>query len=118
VYDTVPVLRPQIKVTLCNLICYCHFQIHEISHILNYFIKCLYVMTVLLSGNKCLYVMIVLHPGNKKFMYIQVFSTLFLDHPPYWQAIRFHIPFLLLFMSEYKNVYSLSNASVILLSAY
>jgi hypothetical protein len=71
-------------------------------------------MTVLHSGNKCLYVMFVLHHGNKTFMYIQVFSTLFLDQPPYQQAIRFYVPFLLLFMSEYKNVYSLSNASVIL----
>lgn len=69
-YDTVPVLRSQIKATLCNLICYCHFQIHEISHFLNDFIKCLYVMTVLRSG-------------NKTFMYIQVFSTLFLDQPSY-----------------------------------
>jgi hypothetical protein len=70
VYDTVPVLRPQNKATLYNLICYCHFQIHEISHILNDFIKCLYVTTVL-------------HSDNKTFMYIQVFSTLFLDQSSY-----------------------------------
>lgn len=82
-YDTDPVLRSQIKATLYNLICYCHFQIHETSHILNYFTKCLYVMNVLHSGNRCLYVMTVLHPGNKTFMYIQIFSTLFLDQPSY-----------------------------------
>ena len=93
VYDTVPVLRPQIKATLYYLICYCHFQIHETSHILNDFTKWLYVTTALHSGNRCLYVRIVLHPGNKTFMYIQVFSTLFLDQPSYQQAIRFYVPF-------------------------
>jgi hypothetical protein len=37
--------------------------------------------------------MTVLHSGNKTFVYIQVFSTLFLGQAPYEQAIGFYVPF-------------------------